>query len=278
MNRIKLITDSVCDISIERAQKLGVEVVPLTINLEGKSYVDGVEMKVDELFRRIKGGAGFPTTSQVSPGVFQEIYRKYIDEGYSIISIHLSQKLSGTYNSAVLASQEFDEGLIEVIDSASATGGQLVLVEKAAELIKEGKSLSEIRAALEDAKKRYGNLFLVDTLEFLIHGGRVGKVSGLIGGMLGLKPLLMIEDGAITAHSKVRGAKNAMKALVEKLRNEDADPSYRAVLVHSDAMDRVKEMEEVMKEKGISYEVIHIGSVVGVHIGPGACGYFLVRK
>lgn len=278
MNKVKLITDSVCDLTPEMVKELDCEVVPLTINIDNESFLDREEMTVDQLFKKIKEGSGFPTTSQVPPLMFYNTYQKYINEGYKIISIHLSGKLSGTYQSAHLASLEFPEGTVEVVDSLSATGGQMLLVRHAAELIKEGKSNKEIKAVLDDIKHKIHNIIVVETLEFLTRGGRLTKMAGFVGGVLGIKPILEIKEGEIVPVTKERGSKKALKYIMTKLEEENIDPKHKVILVNSDAPESMKAMKAILDEKGIGCEVIHIGGVVGVHIGPGAAAYFLISK
>ncbi|MFB0918542.1 MAG: DegV family protein [Clostridiaceae bacterium] len=278
MNKVKLITDSVCDLTPEMARQLDCDVVPLTINIDNESYLDREEMTVDQLFQRIKDGSSFPTTSQVPPLMFYNIYKKYVDEGYKVISIHLSSKLSGTFQSAHLASLEFPEGTVEVVDSLSATAGQMLLVRHAAELIKEGKSNTEIKAVLDEIKHKIHSLIGVETLEFLTKGGRLSKMTGFVGGVLGIKPILEIKEGEIVPVTKERGSRKALKYIMTKLEEENIDPRHKVILVNSNAPESMEALTPILDEKKIGYEVIHIGGVVGVHIGPGAAAYFLISK
>ena len=278
MNKVKLITDSVADVTKEMARELDCEVVPLSINIDGASYLDGVEMTVEELFHRIQTGSTFPTSSQVTPVVFYKVFKKYIDEGYKIISVHLSGKLSGTYQSACLAAAEFAKGEVEVVDSLNVTGGQLLLVQQAAALIKEGKSNQEIKGILDETKTRIKSCVMVDTLEFLTKGGRIGKAAGFVGGVLGIKPILEVRDGELLPIAKERGSKKALKYIMNRLENEEIDPDHKVILVNSSSPEAVEQLRPILNGRNIPYDMIHIGGVVGVHVGPNAAAYFIVEK
>ena len=168
MEKIKIITDSSADLPKEIFEKLNVERLPLLINFGEESYLDGVEIQIDELFKKIEESDVFPNTAQVTPVRFQEIYKKYLDEGYKIISIHLSSDMSGTYQSACLAKNMLDTDDIYVVDSQTVTSGLGLLVYRAAMLKDEGKSMKEIIEDLEENKKYISSSLCFDSLDYLI--------------------------------------------------------------------------------------------------------------
>lgn len=219
MKKIKLMTDSVADIREIEAKELDIEIIPLNILFAGEQYSD-VDLTSKELFDLMDEHEGFPTTSQVNPQVFVDTFKKYLDQDYQIVLITMSSRLSGTYNSANIAKEILDSDDIFIIDSLNVTCGQYLLLKYMVKLRDEGKTAKEITSTINIAKMKLKTHTYLNTLDYLMRSGRVDKISGFVGSMLGIKPIIVIEDGKLIPVRKVRGTKNAMKSVVEDLRKK----------------------------------------------------------
>lgn len=274
MSRVKIITDSVSDMREELSKELDVTVLPLTINLSGKSYLDGVDLKVDELFKIMDETNEFPTTSQINPQRFEEECSKWLKLGYDVLVITMSSKLSGTYNSAWIAKENINNDRLIVIDSLNVTMGQFLLVKKAALMAKEGKSLEEISNLILNTVPKVRSIVAFDTLKMLVRSGRVDKTTAFIGGIVGVKPMVEIKNGFITPIGKERGSKNAINKCIEVFKSANIDKNFNVVIGNSNRQDVVVKFEELCNNLGYSYDLVTIGTVVGCHIGPNAAGFF----
>lgn len=218
-HKVTIVTDSTADIPEELIRKYGIHIVPLRVLFGEETYADGVDLTSEQFYEKLKKVSVLPTTSQPSPTDFMDVYQSLLDENPErpIVSIHLSSGMSGTYQSAMLGKSLLEtEGDITVLDSKSASYGYGLMVVQAAELAEQGKSAVEIAAAIEGMQQSRKLFFLVDTLEYLQKGGRIGKASAILGTLLNIKPILSIdEEGVIYAVEKVRGHKKAMARIIE---------------------------------------------------------------
>lgn len=277
MNKIKIITDSTCDLSREVVEKYDIEVIPLLVNFGEESYLDGPEMNFEGLIKKIEDTGLFPTTAQVIPQRFFEIYKKYIDEGFKIISIHLSSKMSGTYQSACIAKNMLETDDIFVIDSMNVTTGLGTLVIYASRMLEKGMEIEKIVKELENAKPHVKSMLLFNSLDHLVKGGRLSKTAGFIGNMLGIKPMLCVKDGEMEVVDKVRGSKKALKNIVEYLEELDVKEENPIILLNAKGED-IDILREKLKEKNVEILECEVGCVVGTHSGPNACGIFFIEK
>lgn len=280
MSKIALVTDSTSDISKSMEEALGIKVVPLTVNIDGKSYLDRIDITNEAFYKHIETCEVLPTTSQVSPGLFYETYHKLYEEGYDeIISIHLSKNLSGTVDSARIASKMLSEEIkVTVIDSLGATISLGLVVKILAEAIKVGKTIEEVLDLAEKVKSKVELYFLLDSLTNLEKGGRIGKASFLVGSLLNIKPILKLENGVIDSYDKVRGSKEN-KALMKlaDIVSEKVDPAkpLYGTLGYNSRKESAEVLESMLKERGVCFtevDYLEIGSVVSCHIGLGAAG------
>ncbi|MGM9526253.1 MAG: DegV family protein [Peptococcaceae bacterium] len=279
MSNIRIVTDSTADLSPEMVERYGIQVVPLTVFVEGKAYKDKIDITNDEFYDILHKVKELPTTSQPSPAVFAEVYRKLAAEGAEhIISIHISTELSGTYQSSVLAAGIVAEEVqVHNVNSKIATMGQGLLVLSAARLVEEGKSLEEVLAALDYMVQNQSLYFLLDSLDNLHKGGRIGKASHLFGSLLNIKPVLCFNDGVIGVYEKVRGNKDnkALERLIEILA-EKIDPSRKlyCALGYCDNRETAEYIVDRLKDRVDCDEFLfmQIGSVVSTHVGMGAVG------
>ncbi|MBX6342464.1 MAG: DegV family protein, partial [Thermomicrobiaceae bacterium] len=216
MARVAVVTDSTADIPPELIQRYGIHVVPLTVRLGGEVFEDRVTITPGEFMRRLQSCDEFPTTSQPSVGRFQQVYNALAEEHDGIVSIHLSSRLSGTYQSARLARDTINGRLpIAVIDSRSASMGLGFAVLHAARLAREGRSLDEVKQAAERALEATHVMFLLDTLEYLRRGGRIGRAAEIVGSILQLKPLLRLDEGIVVPFARTRTRPKATAGLIQ---------------------------------------------------------------
>lgn len=270
---IRIIVDSASDMVGKEREHL--TVVPMTVTFGEKQYLDGVELSPNEFYEKLIEGNELPTTSQVSPYAFEEAISKAIEAGETPIVITVTSKLSGTYNSARIASLQFDEK-VYLVDSENVCAGEQILVEYALRLIEEGKNAEEIVEELEVVKKKICVVALLDTLEYLRKGGRISNVSGIVGGMLSIKPIVGVVEGVIEVLGKARGSKNANNLLAQQIENAggvDYDMPY--ALAYSGLDDTaiqkyIRDNEHIWKRDKEDLNVGIIGSTIGTHAGPGA--------
>lgn len=277
MKKIKIITDSTVDLPIDIINKYEIQVLPLIINLEDKSYFDGVDININELLDYMKKSDVFPTTAQVIPQRFLDCYKEYLDAGYKIVSIHMSSKMSGTYQSACIARDMLESNEIVVIDSQNVTSGLGLLVMKACRLRDSGCSIHEIEAEIKNAIPHVKSALAFESLDNLVKGGRLSKTAGVVGNILGIKLILTVENGEMAVRDKVRGNKKAIRAVIDYLNKVGIKEGEPTILLDVEG----KEVREALKEELISrkdeFIECEVGCGVGVHAGYGACGIFFIE-
>ncbi|MCC5423977.1 DegV family protein [Clostridium botulinum] len=277
MEKIKIITDSTADLPKDIIEKYDIEVIPLFVSFGDKVYKDGVDIKLEQLFTKIEKKNVFPQTSQVNPQRFYEYYKKYIDKGYSIISIHISSKMSGTYQSACLAKDMLDSDNITVIDSNNVTSGLGLLVIKACKLKDEGLSMEEIVKGVKETIPHIKSVLAFETLDYLVKGGRLSKTAGFIGNVLGIKPILAVENGEMVVKDKVRGSKKAIRAIFEYIGKLGLKQGEPCVLLHVQNKDILGTLRENLNQDEANFIECTVGCVVGIYAGPRACGIFFIE-
>lgn len=270
---VKIIVGSTCDIE-ENIEK-DLIVVPLHVTFGEEDFLDSVEITKDEFYERLEKKEEFPKTSQPTPVAFMDVYQKVVDAGDEAVVIVLSSKLSGTYQSASLARDGFEDKIF-IVDSLNVSNAEGVLVDYALSLVKEGKSAREIAEILDEAKKKLRLIVLVDTLEYLERGGRISKTSALIGNLFSVKVLLTMKDGVITSVGKAKGTKNANNLFISEIERTGSIDFTKPLKLGYTGRD-VKQIDKYIRDtkklwegKIPSPEFIQIGSVVGTHTGPGA--------
>jgi DegV family protein with EDD domain len=258
------------------AKKLGITVVPLTVIFEKEVFLDdGKEITIDEFYKKIRSVKKLPTTTQPTPKDFIKVYSNILKEYDSIISIHISKKMSGTINSAELAKKELPGKDIEIIDTGYVHFPLGFIAIKAGQLAQEGKSKQEILKNISDLKSKVKVLIIPSTLEYLKKGGRIGKAKGLIASILEIKPILTIHDGEISQFKTTRRWNQAKSELIQSMKNMVKNPQNLIVSIgDSDAKEDAAEMEERIKAEFHPKKIyrVDIGVVVGTHLGPGGIG------
>lgn len=278
MEKIKLITDSTCDLTPELIEKYNIHVLPLTVNIGNQTYKDGESITLEEMYQGVENGGPFPTTSQVNPQEFHDVYKTYLDEGYKIISVHVSSQLSGTLQSAVIAKDMLETEDITIVDSQGVSGMLFLLLVEAGKMIEEGKSLQEVVEGIKENAKKVKLLATFDTLEYLVKGGRVPKSVGAIGGFLGIKPLITLVDGKLEMMDKVRGNKKALSALKAFIDDSNVREGTKVVVINSLDSEMNRSVIKHLEEKGLEYHEIQVGCVLGVHAGPKLVGIFCLSE
>ncbi|HAA37980.1 MAG TPA: DegV family protein [Firmicutes bacterium] len=269
---IKIVTDSTADLPPELVSELDIAVVPLKVHFGDVEYLDGIDLDPDSFFAKLQASDIIPRTSQPSPADFEAVYGKIAQQGDTIISIHLSAQLSGTYQSAMIAKEALPELDIEIFDSQTGSMALGMVVLEAARAVKAGKSKAEITVQIKENLQKAKVFFAVDTLEYLQKNGRIGKAAALLGGLLHLKPLLTLKDGIIVPKEKVRGKAKVQQRLIEIIGEEfGPDVQGKAVVLHTCELAAALKMKEIIEAEYNFSEVLlaAVGSVIGTHLGPG---------
>lgn len=276
MSKIAIVTDSTSDIPGDLVKSKKITSVPLSVIFREATYLDdGKEITIEDFYKKLKSAEELPTTTQPTPKDFVETYTSLLKDHDSIISIHISKKMSGTINSAELAKQQMPGADISIFDSELVHLPLGFMVLQAAKMADEGKSRDEVLAALEEFKQKIKVLFVPSTLEYLKKGGRIGKAKGLIASLLEIKPILTINDGEVSQFKTTRRWNQAKIELVNSMEPMIDDPSKLTVSIgDSDAKEDAEEMSARIKEKFDPKKIIrvNIGAVVGTHLGPGGIG------
>ncbi|MEK6264318.1 MAG: DegV family protein [Clostridium sp.] len=278
MQKIKIITDSTCDLSKDIISKYNIEVLPLLVKIEDVTYRDGEDINLQEYLKKMESSEEFPTTTQVIPHRFEECYNKYIGQGYKIVSIHMSSKMSGTYHSACMAKGMVDTEDIVVIDSLNVTSGLGILVLKACKLCEQGYNIFEIEEKIKETIPHVKSSLAFDSLDNLVKGGRLSKTAGAIGGLLGIKLIITIKDGELAVIDKVRGSKKAIKTILKNLDKTGIKSGETSILLRASDKNILESLRTHMNDREIDFIECEVGCVVGTHAGEGACGIFYVEN
>jgi DegV family protein with EDD domain len=263
-----IVTDSTTSLTPEVRRRPDVRVVPLTFHFgPEESYTDKVDMSNEEFYERLRTATEFPTTSQPPAGAFVEAYES-LSAYDDVLVLTISQKLSGTYGSAVAAAGMVDRP-VEVLDTKSAEMGSGLILRETLRAIDEGGDFDEVRRTAESAIRNCGIFFAVGTLEYLAKSGRIGRAQRLVGTALNIRPVLRIEDGEVVPHKRARGRKRQMVAVAEEVKLHVA-AGKTLYFGHVAARESLSELCEIL---GVEDPVVaEIGGVVGSHVGPGAYG------
>ncbi len=277
---VRIVTDSTADMPLEFAHALGISIVPLSVIFGEEVFREGIEISHDLFYDKLIHGKEMPTTSAPSLGDFLEVYEPLLKETDEIVSIHLSSKLSATYNNACQAAQVLaDRGArIEVIDSRVVSLGVTFATLAAARAAREGGDIDRIRAAVDSTIRRIRIYFLLDTLEYVRRGGRIGRARAFLGTMLRVKPLLSLRDGEVHPRERVRTKARALERLFQIATSY---PNIREVAIGystnaQDAHDFEQRLAEVMPH--VNIWVARFGPVIGTHGGPGVLGLGLLEE
>ena len=267
-----IVTDSTADLPTDLASSRSIAIVPLTLNFGGRSLLDGVDIEPGEFYRRLPEVAAHPTTSQPSPGRFVETYSQLLADHREIVSIHISEKLSGTYASAQQAAQMTDPKRVRVIDSQVVSMSLGLLTLAAAALVDDGSDGAAIESRINAMRGSVETYFSVATLEFLRRGGRIGRAGALVGSVLQVKPVLCIRDGLVTPLERVRTFERALSTIVDLTRSLDRGDGICVIVGHADAEADAERVARELEPIAETLMIQPLGPVVGAHAGPGVVG------
>lgn len=273
---IKVLVDSSSDAGYE--DKIFDYFMPISVNIDGKEYKDGVDISADKFYPLLVSAKDFPKTSQPSPSEFLEIFEKVKENGDELIYLSLSSALSGTYQSACIAKEMVDYDGIYVVDTKTATRMIGVIAKYAKGLIGEGLSADEIAAKCDKFKSRVKVIAGVDTLEYLYKGGRLSKTSATVGKIADIKPIISVsEEGSVEVKGKCIGKGRAMQFIVDKLSGFNLDKNFPIYSLYTFGEKNCALLEERLEQKGYKIEDrLQIGSTIGAHTGPGVYAVMFV--
>lgn len=278
---VNIITDSTAD--LKNGLKDRVITVPLTIHFGDQEYIDGVTINHKEFYEKLIESDVLPTTSQASPAQFGDIFKEITDKGETAVVITISSRLSGTYQSAMIAASDY-EGKIFVVDSKSVAIGSGILAELALNLRDDGKTAKEIYETLETEKENIRLVAMLDTLEYLKKGGRISSAVAFVGGMLSIKPVIAIRDGEIAMLGKARGSKQGNNLLVEEIEKAGGVNFQKPLLLGYTGLSDIllnkyiEDSRTLWDNAKSELPITVVGSVVGTHAGPGAVAVAFFKK
>lgn len=280
---VRFIVDSAADIKPDEATELGIIHIPLKVLFGDTEYRDAIDLSHEEFYEKLIESDILPTTSQVTPAEFADAYEEVVAAGDTAVVITLSSKLSGTFQSAMIAAQDY-EGKIFVVDSEHVSLSERILVLRGIELAKEGFSAEDIAKRLDVEKKNIRLLALLDTLEYLKKGGRISSAVAFAGGLLNIKPVITVENGVVEMVGKARGSKqgnNLLRELVQKSGGVDFDKPY--CLAYSGLSDvllqkYIKDSAELWQDNTSKLPIATVGCTIGTHAGPGAVAVAFFAK
>jgi DegV family protein with EDD domain len=269
---VRIVTDSTADIPAEMAAELEIAVVPSYVIFGSESYRDGVELTKEQFYERLSAAREIPTTATPPPATYEEVYRRLASETNEIVSIQLAANLSGLYNAASVAAQRVSEARIVVIDSEQVTMGYGLIAVAAAEAARRGATLEEVVSLVEGMKDRSRVLAVLDTLEFLYRGGRVGWARATLGTLMQIKPIIEVQRGDVRLVERARTRARSLARLVDMI--QALGPLERAIVLHADAPDRAGQLADRVQALLPEWErlVGQAGVTVASHTGPGAVG------
>ncbi|KUL10790.1 DegV family protein [Bacillus licheniformis] len=275
MTSIKIVTDSTADLSEELLRKYHISVLPLSISIDGTVYRDRFDIQPDEFIEKMESAAELPKSSQPPLGAFIELYEELTADGSEVISIHLSSELSGTYQTAVSASNMVG-GNITVIDSMYISKGLGFQVVRAALLAEKGMTAEAIVKDLENLRDRTSLYVTIDHFDNLIKGGRIGRGKALLGSLLKVKPIARLEDGIYTPEKNVRSSSQLIRYLTGQFVSAVKGRTVQAIgIAHADALDLAHRLKDSLLEHipGIDIDIDYTTPIISVHTGKGAIGF-----
>ena len=268
---VRIITDSTVDIA-DKYRNL-FTVVPLTVSFGEKDYIDGVTLNKQEFYQKLVSSPELPKTSQATPAAFEEVFRKLQEQGDEAVVITVSSRLSGTYQSACIAAEDFSN--VRVVDSMNVSIASGILAEYALRCASEGMGLDELARHLSKKRDEIGLVAMVDTLEYLKKGGRISGAAAFAGGVLGIKPVVTCRNGELAVLGKARGSKKANNLLVEQISKDGVDFSKPLLLGYTGLSDDmlyqyIQDSQPLWKGHVTDLDCVQLSSVIGTHAGPGA--------
>lgn len=282
MSKIKIFSDSTCDLSEELIKKHDIGIVPLYVSFGDETLKDGVEITTETLYKKVDETKSIPKTSAPPPSDFYNLFKPYIDSGYEILYIGISSHLSSTLQNAKIATTEFENGNIEIIDSLNLSTGIGLLVLKAVDLRDKELTLKDISKNLSETISKVKTNFIIDTLNYLHKGGRCSALQSIVSSVLKIRPIIMVEEGKMIVGKKVRGKRiKALNSIIESCINDKANlDKSRIMITHSLSDEDALYLKDELS-KNINVENILItkaGCVISSHCGPNTIGILYINN
>ena len=277
---VKILTDSSCDLSPARCEELGVEMLPLTVNFGGESFRAHLDISNEQFYEKLAAASELPKTAQITPAFFQEKFQAYQEAGDDVVCLFISSQMSGTLQSAKVAKNLVGAENIYLPDTLNVTFALGLLVEEAAKMRDRGLSAGEIAQEVEALVPRVRLWALIDDLKYLKMGGRLSATSALVASILGICPIITLENGLVEVVGKARGKKAAFKFIRGMVETEPISSDFSVTVGHA-AVPKTRDDFLEFMSAGLKKREVHkldIGSIVGTHTGPGACGLAYIRK
>ena len=283
MSKIKILTDSASDITLEQAKEFDIGFIPICLTFDGEKVLeDKYDIGTEEFYKRLREKGDIPKTTQITPGKFSEVFSGYAKDYDELIVFLIGSNTSGTFQNAFNAKAEVEEETnlkIHLVDTQLLSMGYGYPVIRAAQMVKEGLSSEEIIAKCEAMIKSCYTLFAVETLDFLKKGGRIKTATAIIGGMLDIRPILMVTDGLVHAIEKVKGEKKVFPKFMELLAPKVAEmKNPKIIILDSDVPEKAEKLKAMVKEK-LDLDVTMtgpVGVIIGAHAGPGVLGIIAI--
>ena len=283
MSKIKVLTDSGSDITLEQAKEFDIGFIPICFTFDGETVLeDKYDMGTDEFYKRLRETGDIPKTTQITPGKFNEVFSSYANDYDELIVFLIGSNTSGTFQNAFNAKAEVEENCnlkIHLVDTQLLSMGYGYPVIRAAQMVKEGLSSSEIISKCEAMMKSCYTLFAVETLDFLRKGGRIKTATAIIGGMLDIRPILTVTDGLVHAIDKVKGEKKVFPKFLSLLEPKLAEmKNPKVILLNADVPEKIETLAGMIKEKFSLEPTINgsVGVIIGAHAGPGVIGVIIM--
>ncbi|MDS1030846.1 DegV family protein [Bacillota bacterium LX-D] len=278
---VRILTDSSCELTPEQAEELGVTVIPLIVNIENVAYKDRIDITPEQFYELLTTQKALPTTAQITPRVFLEHFTNLVEAGEEVLALIFSSALSGTFQSAVVAKNMLTKGRVEVIDTKCASVGLGLVVTEAAKMAQTGADMETILAKVQTMCQRMEHIILVNTLDMLKKGGRISSTRALVGGMLNVKPILQIIEGAIVPLDNPRGWKKALSRMEEIFKARGGHITQRPVSIgHCANEEKAEELYQALQEQFLieQISISKMGPVIGTHVGFGTIGLAFERN
>jgi DegV family protein with EDD domain len=272
--KVAIVTDGACSLTPAQGLEYGVHVVPVHLDFEDKNFQVGVNLDAKEFYTLLRGSKKLPTTAQPTAQDFINIYSKLAQEADEIVTVTISDKMSATLQSALMANEQFKDVPVHVINSENVSLGFGMMAIAAARAVADGRNAQEVIQIIEKIKQNMNVIFTVETLEYLHKGGRIGGATAFLGSALNIKPVLYVTDGRIEPLERVRTRKRAIARLIELVEEKVGAKETHFAILHCDAEQEAQEFGEQLKVKFncAELDVFEAGPVIGTHAGPGTVG------
>jgi DegV family protein with EDD domain len=274
VGKVAIVTDSTATLPKDLVEELDIRVVPVVLVFGGETYRDGVDITPEEVYRRLRSGEGIPTSAAPSVGDFLRVYATAGQQASTIVSIHMSPKLSSTHTVATAAGELLDDVEVRVVDCQTAAIGQGFVVLEAARAAAAGATLDEVQRRIEEVAPKVSLLFTLDSLEYLRRGGRIGGAAAMAGSLLQIRPVLYLSEGRVKVFSKPRTKHRAVALILRQMEKQVGGRPIRAAVLHADALREAEELRQSVADRFDCAELLisEFTPVMGAHTGPGLLG------